>query len=241
MEVKFGKIRSSNTNSNIFSAAPINRPEDNFFAPNPDSGKKQNQNNHAQGSRLNDLDTNLLENNAYQEISDEMFKIEHKIGMLESLLSKLNNEIDALQSLGNNIQISDLIDRKQKVEQELVALNKKYSDLGLGAKLSGQITSAVGFTSKKKTSALSKFKNFISKKIFSKISKKFNYNQIMREALGNLENINTSVDELITLKVPYGETVNRYEKLTAYLNKANVIHSQITRDMNAITKNKKNN
>jgi len=58
----------------------------------------------------------------------------------------------------------------------------------------------------------------------------------MKEALEKLSNINLSVDELIKMQVPYGETIDRYEKLTAYLNKANVIHSQISRNVNDMTK-----
>lgn len=235
MEVKFGKIRPNN---NIFINSSLSKADDNFFTANQNPEQQSSQNASIPGSRLNDFDSNILENNAYQEISDDMFKLEHKIGMLETTLSKLSNEIDALQSLGYDIQISDLIERKQKVERELVELNKKYSELGIGAKLSGQITSAVNFSSRKKVSTFSKFKKFVSKKIFARISKKFNYSQSMKEALGNLSNINTSVDELINLQVPYGETITRYEKLTAYLNKANVIHSQITRNVNSLNKKK---
>ena len=235
MEVKFGKIRPNN---NIFINSSASNPEDNFFATNQNTQPQLPQNTSTPGSRLNDFDSDILENNAYQGISDETFKLEHKIGLLENTLTKLQNEIEALESLGYDIQISDLKERKRKVEQELIALNKKYAELGIGARLSGHIASAANFSSKKKTSSFSVIKNFIAKKIFAKISKTFDRNQLMKEALGNLSNINTSVDELINLKVPYGETINRYEKLTAYLNKANVIHSQISRNMNSITKKK---
>jgi len=234
MDVKFGKVRP---NKNIFVNSSANR-DDNFFTSNQPKEQPNYQESATNGTRLNDLDSNILENSAYQDISDEMFRIEHRIGMLEGNLSKITNEIEALESLGAEIQVTDLKDRKQKVEKELQEMNKKYSELGIGSKLSGHIASAVNFGSKKKVTQFSRFKKFVSKKIFAKISKKFGYTQDMKEALGNLSNINTSVDELIKLRVPHGETVSRYEKLTAYLNKANVIHSQISRNMDSIAKRK---
>lgn len=234
MEVKFGKVRPNN---NIFINSSANRSDDNFFVSNQhDFDQSKKQNNLSSGSRLNDFDSNILENNAYQEMPDEMFKIEHKMALLEATLAKQNNEIEVLESLGAEIQISDLKERKRKVERELVELNKEYSSFGLSSKISGSIASAMNLNSGKNVGNFSKLKNFVSKKILAKISKKFDRNQLMREALGNLENINTSVDELIKLQVPYGETITRYEKLTAYLNKANVIHSQISRNMDSITK-----
>jgi len=236
MDVKFGKIKPNSVN--FFSTPSVNnRSGANFSDANPDTKKeKPKQESQASGIRINDFDSNILENNAYQEISDEMFKIEHKMGILEKLLSKIDNEIEALESLGQGIQIYDLKDRRQKVEQELIELNKRYSELGISSKISGQITSVVNFTSNKKTSSLSKFKKFISKEVLAKLSKKFNYREDMKEALGTLSNINSSVDELINMQVPYGETIDRYQKLTAYLNKANVIHSQISRNINSIAK-----
>lgn len=236
MDVKFGKIKPNN--SNIFMPSLSTNSDANFFATKPEIKQDNKNETIVQGSRINDFDSNILENNAYQNISDEMFKIEHKMEMLEQSLFKIDEEIDALQSLGYNDQIIDLIERKRKIKEELSELNKKYCESGLSAKLSGQIASAVSFSSDKKTNNFSKIKNFISRKILSKISKKFNYNQNMKDALEKLSNINSSVDELVKLQVPYGETIKRYEKLTAYLNKANVIHSQMTKNMNSFSKKK---
>jgi len=110
-------------------------------------------------------------------------------------------------------------------------LNDKYIKLGLGAKFSGQITNAVGHKNNKKLGYFLLFRKFLSKNVLSKISKKFDYKETMKVALENLSHINSSVDELINMKTPYGETVARYEKLTAYLNKANVIHSRIAKNI----------
>lgn len=236
MDVKFGKIKPNGKNNNIFVISSANCSEENFFISN--SNKDNEQQKQTFAPRINDYDSNILEDNAYQLISDEMFKIEHKIGVLENNLLKINNEIDALQTLGAYLQVAELEERKQKIERELTELNKKYSELGLSSRISGQIAAAVNFTSNKKTNVFLKAKNFLSRKILAKISKKIGYNQAIKEALENLCNINSGVDELIKMQIPYGETAKRYEKLTAYLNKANVIHSQISKNMDAIAKKK---
>lgn len=242
MDVKFGKIKPNGVNlfSQASTAAVNPHSNANLFGETPDRKKDNTPQSEPQisRSRINDFDSNILENNAYQDIKDEMFKIEHKINILENTLSKINNEIEALESLGQGIQISDLRNRKEKLEQELAELNKQYAELGLSAKISGKIASVVNFTSNKKNSSFSRFKKFISKKILARLSKQFNCNQEMKEALEKLSNINSSVDELINLQVPYGETIARYEKLTAYLNKANVIHSQINRNLSSTNKKK---
>lgn len=240
MDVKFGKIRPNvaSNNGNIFINSSSVDSNENFFAHNHNSEKNTEQKNQTFNSRINDYDSNILENNAYQTISDEMFKFEYKIGILENTLSKIDGEIEALQTLGAYMQVAELEERKQKIKQELAELNQQYSKLGLSAKISGQIAAAVNLTSNKRNSIFSRTKTLISRKILAKISRKFDYTQKMKEALENLGNINLGVDELIKMQTPYGETVKRYEKLTAYLVKANAIHSQISKNVDALTKKK---
>lgn len=232
MEVKFGKLRPNNL---CLNPTDLNSDENFFTSKTINITEAQQENKLASGNRINDYDSNILENNAYREINDEMFKIEHKISLLENNLSKINDEINALESLGAYIQISDLKDRKRKIEEELNELNKKYSELGISTKIAGQISTVLNFKSKKRFKIFPQIQNFIYKKILIKISRKFNYSQVIKEALTNLSSINSSVNELIKMQVPYGETENRYEKLTTYLNKANTIHSKISHNVNAIT------
>lgn len=232
MDVKFGKLRP---NYNTAISQSSNSADGNFFVENSQQEESEQQPSTI-GLRINDYDSSILENNAYQLLSDDMFKIEHKMNMLENTLVKINSEITALQSLGAAIQISELIERKEKIERELAELNKQYSELGISTMISGQIASAVNFTAKKRRNFLSKTRTFISRKILAKISPKICLNQAIRDALENLCNINLGVDELIKMQIPYGETSKRYEKLTAYLNKANTIHSKISRNLDSLTK-----
>jgi len=240
MDVRFGKIVVNNNNEKFFLAQRQKDLDGNFFSSNPDSGKeKERQERSPSGLRMNDYDSNILENNAYQLIEDDMFRLEHKIGILESTLSKINTEIDALENLNYDIQVPALKERRRKLERELEDSKNKYSQMGISAKISGGLVSAVSFTSGKKNNAFSKAKNFVTKKILAKISKKFDCSQNIKEALASLSDINLSVDELITLQTPHGESINRYEKLGAYLNEINVIHSRITKSVNSITDTKK--
>ena len=229
MDVKFGKL-----SANMFNPS-TQHVEENFFASSPKIEQKPKEQQHSSSTRLNDYDSNILENNAYKDMEDEMLKIEHKIGILENSLDKIKKEIEDMADFGNISMLNQLITRKIALEKELMELNKKYGELGLGAKLSGQIASAVNFTSKKKSTTFSRTKDFLSKKVLARISKKFKYSQNMKEALEKLANINSNVDELITMQVPYGETISRYEKLTAYLGKANMLHSRISRNLKEMT------
>lgn len=222
MDVKFGKVKPNN-----FFLQSLDTISDENYAAELENGIQTQE--ASQSGHLNDYDSTILENNAYQSIPDEMFKLEHKISMLEESLSKLNNEIETLESLGYNVQVYNLKNRRQNLEQELEELNKKYSELGFSAKISSKIASAVHSTSNNKHNIFSNAGTFIAKNILSKLSKKFDYSQSIGDALSNLSNINSSVNELIQMQTPYGENINRYEKLTAYLNKANSIHAQINK------------
>ena len=87
---------------------------------------------------------------------------------------------------------------------------------------------------RKKISPLKIIARFVTRHIFSKISKKFKSIADLGDSLDTLESINDNVDELIAMKVPYGETKANYEKLTNYLYRANRIHSQISKKMQTL-------
>ena len=229
--MEFNKIK----NNNIFLASLTNRLDGNFFVEGPSQSLTEAKNTNSGSNRLNDFDSNILENNAYQDLPDEMLKIEHKIGILENSLAKINSEIDGLESLDDKTQVKELIRRKTTIEKEMIELNKKYGEFGISAKISNQIASVVNFTSNSKNTTFTKVKRFLSHQVLARLSKKIKYSQQMKEALEKLSNINTNVDELVSLKTPYGEKLDRYDKLTAYLKKANTIHSLISEDLKGLT------
>ena len=51
----------------------------------------------------------------------------------------------------------------------------------------------------------------------------------IKNSLNKLENISKSVDELMKVQYPYGESESRYEQLSKYIAKANSLHANITK------------
>lgn len=90
-------------------------------------------------------------------------KIEHRIGILEQILSKSKTKWRFAEKFNDKNSMTELIDRKMKVEKELSYLNSKYAEAGLGAKLSMGVASAVNFTSGKKMNIFSKMGEFVQK------------------------------------------------------------------------------
>lgn len=177
--------------------------------------------------RLNDFDANILEEKAYLDVQDHILKLECRINFIEKEISQLNGEIRSAEKLLRFNEVNILKIKKQKLQFELADLNKEYGDIDISTRISNGIVSVFKSDPKK-----NKIAEFISENILSKISKRFSSGQNLKSALEKLSAINKNVDELITMQTPYGETKDRYDKLTEYLNRANVIHYQITQSMN---------
>lgn len=80
-----------------------------------------------------------------------------------------------------------------------------------------------------------KLENFLDKKKSSSpAAKRF---KVMlkffkvKDTLGRLNKINRSVDELVNLKVPFGEESKRYEILANRLIRANHLHAEIQKEL----------
>lgn len=186
-------------------------------------------------TRLNALDSTLLEAEAYQNIDDEVFKTEYKITKLEDTIKSLDKEIEAAKSI-NDFQKADiLLMRKHSLQKELEMLYASYGESDLTTKLSGGLTSMLHSKPTILSNVFDACSAFISNKILPKISKNFNSGKNIKTALSKLETLNKNVDELVTMQTPYGEADERYDRLTNYLNRANVIHFQISKTIGSPT------
>lgn len=198
-------------------------------------------------TRLNALDSTLLENEAYQDIEDENFKTEYKINKLEEQLKYINNEIESAKIINDEQKADILMMKRHALTQELNQLKQSYNNTDITTKLSDNITNFLSF----KPTILSKFfrnlKQCIEDKFLSKISKKYNSAMDTKIALEKLTTLNKNMDEIITMQTPYGEEDEWYEKLFEYLNSANLINYQLNQTMgtqtffdtiNSIDKNK---
>ena len=178
---------------------------------------------------LNDYDCNILKEDAYREVSDEYLKLEYKISRLESELNELDKQIQAARDISDYNTVEILSTRKKNVKEELGRLLTKYNEKGISSKIS---SSVMNLASPKITNFFSIFRkasDYIKDRILSGMSGEYVSIQELKHSLAKLENINKSVDELMTLQTPYGEAGEKYEQLSRYITKANAIQARISK------------
>ena len=176
--------------------------------------------------RLNDYDLNILNDNSFKDLDDKTLKLECLIAEKEEALENLNNKIKVAEILGKLLDIMNLKIQAKQIENELAELKEQYSKRNITEK----ITDAV-ISKKPKLSPIRRLARFVSRNIIAKMSKKVKSILDLSDSLDVLTSINENVDELIAMKIPYGETKANYEKLTNYLYRANKIHSEINKKM----------
>ncbi len=198
--------------------------ENNFFLGNNDV-------DNAGGSepvrRLNDYDYNILKEDAYKDISNELFKLEYKISKIEAELQSLDSQIQSARDISDYDTIEVLSNRKRVLQNDLDGLVEIYNDKSLSAKISGGIFN----TFKSKFNKLNKAFNSFKDTIISNLPGKFSTVVELRQSLNKLESINKNVDELMTMRTPYGEAGDKYEQLSKYIALANMIQAQISRSL----------
>ena len=179
------------------------------------------------GNRLNGYDVNMF-NEIAEPADDDVVTLGVEIANREKAIEELRTKISATERLGRLPDVINLKIKEKELEREISDLKNTYAKKRSLAKpaLQGKL--------KKRTDmpVIRAIQRFISRKILAKLSKKFNSIMMLSDSLEMLSGINKSVDELIEMKVPYGENLENYQKLTSYLYKANRIHSQILKSMN---------
>ena len=158
-------------------------------------------------------------------------KLECLIAEKEEALDNLNNKIKGAELLGKLLDVMDLKIKAKQLENEIAELKSEYSKRNITEKLADAVTPK---KSKPKLSPIRRLARFVSRKIIAKMSTKVQSILDLSDSLDTLTSINENVDELIAMKVPYGETKANYEKLTNYLYRANRIHAQISKKMKQI-------
>lgn len=199
---------------------------------NPQQAVSSEPSSHA---RLNALDAKILIDEAYKGMDDETFVSEYRITKLEDEIKSLDKEIKSAKAI-NDFQKADiLIMRKHSCQSKLKELYAKYNKSDVTTKLSGGLTAILNKKPTFISDTISKCADFISEKILTKISKKYSSGQDIKQALSKLETLNKNVDELVTMQMPYGEADERYDMLSEYLNRANVIHFNISKTVGTPT------
>ncbi len=186
-------------------------------------------------TRLNALDSTILVNEAYQNLDDSDFKTEYHINKLESDIELIDKEIENAKVINDFQKCDILVMRKHALQEKLRELNANYCESDVTNKISGEITSIFNKKPKLLLKLINTCVNFMSSKVLPKVSSKFNSGVEIKTALNKLETLNKNVDELVTTQMPYGEADERYDMLSEYLNRANVIHFNISKSVGTPT------
>lgn len=179
--------------------------------------------------RLNDYDSNILQDGAYRDIDDELLKLEYKMAKIEDEVKNLNLQLIAMNEIADIEAVKNLEQRKMLLEQEYESLLFSYNAKGIPSKITGSFTK---FTIKNNNVFSQKFRSKIDKIIAflsSKLPKSLNSALELKKSLTKLETLNKSVDELVSMNIPYGENVNKYEQLSKYIIKANSIQAELAK------------
>ena len=176
---------------------------------------------------LNDYDYNILKDGAYKDITDELFKLEYKISRAENDIKEIENKIQSARDISDFDLAETLTIKKHQMEKDLKGLIEIYNDKGFTTKISGGISSKI----KEKLSASKNILSKISDSIISKLPGKLSAIPNIRISLNKLESLNKNVDELMSLHIPYGESTDKYEQLSKYIVKANIIQAEISKFM----------
>lgn len=178
--------------------------------------------------RLNGYDSAILNKTKYDEAETEDLSLEYRIKEKESIIKDLDSKIKVADNYGTQNEALGLKAKKQRITEELNTLRKQQM---YGGRVLGEKSQAYHESFKQKMPIIYKIQSFISRQILAKVSKKLNSVVTLSDSLEQLSEISKSVDDLVDMNVPYGEKVQNYEKLTEYLNQANMIHSKISKSL----------
>lgn len=178
--------------------------------------------------RLNGYDSAILNKTKYDEAETEDLSLEYRIKEKESIIKDLDSKIKVADNYGTQNEALGLKAKKQRITEELNTLRKQQI---YGGRVLGEKSQAYHESFKQKMPIIYKIQSFISRQILAKVSKKVNSVVTLSDSLEQLSEISKSVDDLVDMNVPYGEKVQNYEKLTEYLNQANMIHSKISKSL----------
>ena len=119
--------------------------------------------------------------------------------------------------------------KRTLLEEDKEALIAIYNDKSFSAKISDKILNVFGGKIRSNIETFQSRLSSFSESFLSKLPKQFSSIIELKKTLAKLENLNKSVDELVSLNIPYGENINKYEQLSKYIIKANSIQAEISR------------
>lgn len=181
--------------------------------------------------RLNTMDSTMLEEKVFDVIDNEELRIEKKIELYEERLAKVNEQIEVAEAVQDNIALEDLSSQKALIAKTLCNLQEEYKTQNLDTKITNVFVQAKKMPKDFTKLLKVKIKTFVKNSKFLRKYTPIVRSIMMRDTLNKLNKINQSVDQLVKMKVPFGEQEERYQTLINHLSKANALHTQIEREI----------
>ena len=160
---------------------------------------------------IDGIDSFSAKKDSSLSFDDEIQKLEYKINNVKESLSNLEKKIDSAKNIDDAQRLEFLESKKQILLEELKNLNACYYNHSRAFKIMGFLKN------------ISDKKNKFVKLIKNILVKIFPWNSILR-----ISDINKNIDELADLRIPFGGITSRYDNLSKYINKANIVHSKIS-------------
>lgn|SRR5574344_730705 len=181
--------------------------------------------------RINSTDSAILEENAYIALDNQELKLEKKIENYEQIIKNIDEKIFVADAIKDQKALDELNEQKKVLSQKLLNLQAQYKTQNFDTGLTVFVAKILKYPKEFKKMLATKIKYFIR---HSKYLRK--YSPIVKllevkETLGKLDKINKSVDELVKMKVPFGEQEERYNTLVNHLSQAGALHSQILKEL----------
>jgi len=181
--------------------------------------------------RLNSTDSSILENVAYKALDDKDLVLETRIENLETELSKVIEKLEVAKTIQNDIEYKELNNQKQNIENNIKNLKDSYKKKGLEATLTNIFVRILTLPKEIKTETKIFVKNFLRKSKLTKKIKPLFRALMIRDTLNKLNKINNSIDELVKMQIPFGESETKYKTLVNHLLQAGTLHSQIKKEL----------
>lgn len=181
--------------------------------------------------RLNSLDSTILEENAYKALDNNDLKLEKTIENAQLELNSIEEKLIVAETIQDEKAIKELRVQKKQLQKTLENLEADYKAQNIDTKLTSIIAQILDTPKKVKEAASKYFRAFVRRSKFIRQFTPIMRSLMVRDTLGRLDKINKSVDELVKMKVPFGEQEQRYETLINHLSRAGALHSQIMKEL----------
>ena len=183
--------------------------------------------------RLNDVDSKIFEDSAYNAVEDISLKLELKMLQMNKELDLINEQIELLNIVNpenKEQKINEFYEQIQKRKNILSDLKKEYRNLGILYKINDTMSSTIELTEQnlKKTKETISNTELANKSIaLVPFLKTRSYLVKTMDKLGKIYN---KLEEMSNSKqTPWGESDERMDNFVSFMRTANKLDASISR------------